>query len=784
MRILKGLLAALISAAMLLIVAGLVALRWPGILFTESTLSRLARIAERATGARLSWERAQVTVISHSWLDKSFRLAFSGLCIRRDADHACFRDALLGARIDFAKLRPRVLELGPIRLAGGDVGLVIPPSETRPHERGKPPLPPPGIRLPERWLIQPRLHPVHIELARARVSDGSSRYQGALSLDLADDAAGNPAGKLRLRARLDETLLSADGELALRAGPGARSRGAWLEHTLRARLESGGTRLIGQLQGGFGPSEVRQRLEVRWDERASGASRWIPRASATGCELRFLAHATRVTCPVRTPLPLPRSPWIRRLQPPSRAGATVTAELAPTGFPPDLSRPLKGHVAIAFEPLANALIEGTGGIRGEFHGTPARFPEDWRYEAELGVRLRVTRFEELVARLRQTRWAIPAPFHALEGSLELRADGRTDLMRGEIPLSLCTRLSSRTQKLDIDAGATLRLGALARWRDRSGSRQAGRVPGPHAPRPDAELSARAVLSQVRLELPRLQLEAPPPLLADPRIVPTRTFRERADQWKRTGEQSAPPSFAYDIEVATPSGRPLELLSNLAREPVPVRVRLRLSDSAPMEGELAVERVGLRVLRRKARLESFGLRLASPIDESPVDGLIRVTYADYTITIRVLGTAGAPTIRLLSDPPLPEEQLVAVLLFGKPIEELDPDQSESVGSARSAFADGALSLASLYVLASTPIQSIGYDPRSRELSVKLRLGAGTSLTLGSSGGELREIGIRKRLGPHWTITTDLSHRAQTPGAADPSEAPQRTASAFLEWHHRY
>jgi hypothetical protein len=81
--------------------------------------------------------------------------------------------------------------------------------------------------------------------------------------------------------------------------------------------------------------------------------------------------------------------------------------------------------------------------------------------------------------------------------------------------------------------------------------------------------------------------------------------------------------------------------------------------------------------------------------------------------------------------------------------------------------------SLYALASTPVQSVSYDPTTRVVSAKVRLGEGVSLNVGK-GRDVTTVGIRKRLGGFWTITTDVTR--STDGA--------NIASAYLEWRHRY
>jgi len=131
--------------------------------------------------------------------------------------------------------------------------------------------------------------------------------------------------------------------------------------------------------------------------------------------------------------------------------------------------------------------------------------------------------------------------------------------------------------------------------------------------------------------------------------------------------------------------------------------------------------------------------------------------------------------LQSEPPLPQEQLMAALLYGQPLDSLDPESQSSVGNAQAALADGVLNLASIFALASTPIQSVGYDPQKGVATMKVRIAEGTSLNLGASSSEIQEIGVRKKIGSHWSVSTQVEN--------DPITS-DRTVSAFLEWALRY
>jgi hypothetical protein len=86
------------------------------------------------------------------------------------------------------------------------------------------------------------------------------------------------------------------------------------------------------------------------------------------------------------------------------------------------------------------------------------------------------------------------------------------------------------------------------------------------------------------------------------------------------------------------------------------------------------------------------------------------------------------------------------------------------------------LASLYVFASTPIQSVLYDPTTGQVTARVSLGGGTTLNLGSNGSQLSTVGVRKRLGASWSITTAMDPSKENPGT--------QIVTSFLEWIHRY
>ena len=233
-------------------------------------------------------------------------------------------------------------------------------------------------------------------------------------------------------------------------------------------------------------------------------------------------------------------------------------------------------------------------------------------------------------------------------------------------------------------------------------------------------------------------------------------------------------LTYEVQITTPNDRPIQLKTRLAETPIPLAVQLALSDDAPLSGKFGVRAFPAKLFNKQVKLKHFDLALQTPTNDSPLDGEITVPFGDYIVSVLVLGTVGKPVVRMRSDPPLPEDQILAVLLYGKPLESLDPDQTSSVGNANAALFSGALNLFSLYTLSALPIQRIDWDPATGNASIAVTLGEGTSLRLNQEEGA-RSVGIRRRITKHWAVTTQLNN---------PSDPADRSVTALLEWAYQY
>lgn len=410
---------------------------------------------------------------------------------------------------------------------------------------------------------------------------------------------------------------------------------------------------------------------------------------------------------------------------------------------PSAKTHVTGPLTLTANTFGQNILKINTVLTSDLHASLGDAPSKWFQKAHLDANLDVVKFHKLVAHLKHTAWEIPAPLEVLKGKMSFKMAGDLDPTTAVLPLSFQTNLGSQNQKLVTRAEGVFKV----LLKDNSFH--------PH-------LDLVVTLPNVQLELPKLGLEVPPQLIPDARVK------------TKHPQTTTSPTFEYQVTINTPDGKPIRLLSNLAQEHIPIKVSVTLKHDQPPEGGLRVEGFPIEFFNRKASVTKMFLNLKNPIEQSEVDGWIDVNYADYNVTIRVYSTIKNPQVKLSSDPPLAENQVIAVLLFGQTLNELDPDQTASVGYTQAALTNRAINLASLYLLASTPIQSVGYDSSTGTVMVKLKIAEGTSLNLGNSTDtHAKKVGIQKRLGAHWGIKTELDHTSD-----------KDTVTGYLEWHHRY
>lgn len=401
----------------------------------------------------------------------------------------------------------------------------------------------------------------------------------------------------------------------------------------------------------------------------------------------------------------------------------------------------------------------------------------WKRGAELQSSLRLHEFKidlripELRAMVKNLAWTllqVPAPFYRMQGPIHLSlASSNPDLRKGQAEAHLQADLKDGLQSIQLELPATITFENILK--------------------PERQVGIRGQLNikTLVLELPRLSLLGLPRFVLDSRIRKSPRVKPSLHEGQHLGTNaSGPPSavgkvklhWSLDLQIHTPE-KPLLLHSNLFSEPVPIQLQNRLvmgtSIATQYTGSIQVLPMGLELFRRHIQVEKIRIdRRSNAL--TAIDGLLSYSTSEVKVRIRLLGTTESPQVVWESDPPLSQRQIIAIIVFGKSLNELTQEETNSAQNLERAFADGALGVASLFLLASTPIESVSYDPISQSYAARLKIDSRTSLSLGSDFDEKQQLSIRRQLGGAWSIKTELQSTAED----------KDQLSTFLEWFQRF
>lgn len=388
-----------------------------------------------------------------------------------------------------------------------------------------------------------------------------------------------------------------------------------------------------------------------------------------------------------------------------------------------------------------------------------------RHKFALGMTIR--RFADLVDYLKSTDFAIPAPVNAFRGPVMLRVETSGDT-RGEnqrVLYRLSTDLSSPKQafKTLVDGRVDVRGLFLKRKTI--------------VDRTDVDLK------DVALQLPNISLKdlsGTPSPLVDTRIKTGQPSRDAAVDAKRRSlaqSQAPKPSESkVDFDAHVFTSKPVRIVTNLVPQAVPIALDLHAKPDG-LSGKIEIQPFDVKVFRQKGRVDHVTLTPTPGSGDMKLDGKIVYKRQDATIDILLVGSTDKPTITFQSDPPMTQQEIMALLLYGKPPGELDTDQQASAGNAQAAFTSGALGLTSLFLFASTPVDSVGYDPATQTYQIRFKLPGGATLGVGSNLQESKTLTLRKRVARNVEVETQLSQTQQQSQRRD-------AVTTFLQWFRRY
>lgn len=764
----------LVSLAVLALVAAGIAWEYPDLWLREPTLARAAR-ALRPT-AQVDWATASVDVEKDGFFVRKFAFEFGDLRVTAGPVAALAKTASLDLTLRIG-WNGVTVEVDDLRIDGKSLTYVRQSAETPEPATTAKTVP---FRVPP-LLSHVGVRRVSVAFEDARVTVGKTRARFGVSLEARPDGRGVQwdLGVAAKNAELGTDEIAADAEVRLTslAGPWFGPYAAKIYLRLRDRtvgtatLTAAGTPALEGTSSFRGsvtatlPSKVRVRsaftLALSSDRLDFAPSGRVLLPSGPLAEVDF------ARCPVSLPLPvvdLPKSLHcfgkFRSRDPKERwNGQEWRLEASERRW------------SLTFDDLVGVK---SANARLVLEMQPASDRPLLERKCTATFDAKVGDYAALARRLYPGELSIPQPFAALAGDVDLRADWTgqlEDFAENSVTVTwkATTKLASPQQRF-----RTVTKGSFIYAKNG---------------RPDLE--AESVLEDVALDLPDMNL-SPIRVMPDSRIRP---FDAKSDDEE--------PGLRYRIAVKTIPGKPLTLKSNLAQGPIPVALDLLLSDDRGPRGSITVLSFPVEMFKRRGELDHLQIAFAAKGGHPVVDGAFRVKYAEYVITLKAIGPADKPTFEVSSEPPLPERDVWAALLFGRKLEtggkdtktstpeprlssapesgsafasRLSNDDARSAAEMQAAAVDGGLSLATMYLLASTPVESVSYNPATHELRAAVRLADGAAITV---GGDLHKntgsVGFRYRLGNNWYVTTTLE---------DVFDTSNPRLGTRLEWSRRY
>ena len=364
-------------------------------------------------------------------------------------------------------------------------------------------------------------------------------------------------------------------------------------------------------------------------------------------------------------------------------------------------------------------------------------------------------FQEIVPILNSFGVFVPAPLHSLKGPTDVALSCQNHLNDGIIrfPVSISSKLRSQNQNLSakIDSVIDLSINTVDQTLDA------------------VKISSDLKIREAQFVLPKLDIRSIPV------IFKSSAFQKSNQAQSDTGTKSVKISWAINVSA---DDKPISVLSNLTTSPLEFNGHASLSSEHDLSGNIKLMPVSLELFHKKATIEFFTLRTSPDSDSPYISSRILVLDPDYKIYATLAGTLATPILAISSDPPLPTDEIFSVLLYGSPAEQISLDERSSTQSLQSVFLGRSVSLFSLYILASTPVQKIDLNTESKEISATVKASDKLTIRLGAAAkarGQAGIIGVRRKLGNSFSVITEV----ETTG-----EQSTSSASAWLEWSKRY
>ncbi len=382
---------------------------------------------------------------------------------------------------------------------------------------------------------------------------------------------------------------------------------------------------------------------------------------------------------------------------------------------------------------------------------PAKGENELRYRKGQ-LRIETSDFAKTIRLLSRTSWAIPTPFNVFHGPMVFHTEPfRASSDRSTLPAVFTTDLTSTEQALASETKIELDLA----------KKDFGIL----------RIRVATVLRKAQFRLPDYEPLAPVPALArDSRIV-----RYEKPKTYVKGKP-APPTVKMPAPKGSPNpdGSPqksLPILISVKGAPGAIVLLNRFFDPNLQAGiDLSTDAAsgallgtvtlsspfGIRYLNREISLDELAMTFRPAVETTAIISLVR---SGYKISATLHSGGGKTKISLSSEPPLQDDEIISLLIYGMPKNSISSEQTKSVGSAQAAMSSEALGIFSFWAFASTPIESVLYDPETQTYSAVVSLPGGVTASIGSNWENDRQLALSKSLGRNWAVSTELIKDSQ-------------------------
>lgn len=337
--------------------------------------------------------------------------------------------------------------------------------------------------------------------------------------------------------------------------------------------------------------------------------------------------------------------------------------------------------------------------------------------------LKIKSFENVVSLLKDSGFEIPAPLNSLKGELLFSSNQipKEDSSVFSIPFKVDSRL----------VGAANKLGFMAHGQfdySRSKSKK-------------SFLKLDVELDQLHLYIPEIDpIRGIPPLTKNNNI-----YQEKKEIKKKRTKSN----LDYKIKISNKSRQPVRIYYYLFGPYLALDVDMELKPKKNIYNLASSKEMTITYLKREISL--INLKLNEKKKES-LDVKLRYTKSGHDIFLNIIGSPQEPELLLSSLPSLSRDDIISVLIYGRIANGLSSFEKQSVGGTEAAIADRALGLFSIWAFASTPIESVYYNPATQSYSAQIALLDGMNLTIGSDWEKGNTLSLRKRINKTWSLVT--------------------------------